>query len=965
VTVKRHEDDAPVAGRAVTLVVGEEVWRDKESTFVPRQTLNGVTDAKGIASFPVKVTTEGSLVLKSTVKDNAGRPVMSIDYVYVEGDRFYGPPDQTFTVTVDKKTYNIGDRAKILIKTNKPGCTALVTIEAEHLMAHYLVELKKAATTVTIPVTRDYAPNVWVSAVAISNKHLLEATEKLSVNLTEHELKVKVVPDKPDYLPGDTANLTVQTTDSDNRPVAADVSIGVVDESIYAIKADTTNIKRAFYPMRENSVRTNYSFEEIYLDGGDKAGGNIPVRTKFLDTAEWTPDVYTNEKGIGHTSVKLPDNLTSWRATAVGVSDATQVGITRVNFRARKPLAVRLELPSFLVQQDTQKITAIITNDTGADKEVTVRLDAQGITVAGELASKVVVPAARPQSITWDVQTPNSGNAQLTVYATTDGFNDAEGRTLNVEAHGRQLVENHSGEVRDSLGVDFTVSDHADKNTGRLMLTLSPSVASSIYQSLDNLIDFPYGCTEQTMSRFLPAALLASTLKKMNLRSDLQAKIPDIVQTGFARLGRMQHSNGAWGWWEYDAEDPFMTAYVLDGLKRAKDAGYSTDKVDIPKALEWTKKHLKDGVIPKYGVRDFLYLCYAAARYGAKAEAKAALTRVTPAGASEYALLALIDDALGDTAARGAAMASMRGQISVEGDIARVKPLEWEYGSESVDLPLMALTTLAPTDSTAPKLVAYLLASRRGDMWYSTRDSSFALVALIQYMNLSKDMGQPLDIDVSLNGAPAKHIHFDPANPFNPDLRMRIPISDLKPGPNHVDFKRTAGSGNFYYSGELRQVELADRLLPLSGSGGLDIKRDYYLLLPQRMESGDLELRPTRRSIDEAKTGDLVRVVLTVTSDRDREFIMVEDPIPSGCRIMEREYLDAGEEWTYWWSQTIVRDDKAAFFMRYVKPGTWRLTYTMRAEQVGLGHAMPPTISNMYDPAQTASSGETLLRVTQ
>ena len=98
-----------------------------------------------------------------------------------------------------------------------------------------------------------------------------------------------MTPDKPDYLPGETALLTVKTTDSAGHPVPADLSVGVVDESIYAINPDTTNIRAAFYPMRQNEVRTNYSFEEIYLDGGDKAGGNIPVRTKFLDTADWQP----------------------------------------------------------------------------------------------------------------------------------------------------------------------------------------------------------------------------------------------------------------------------------------------------------------------------------------------------------------------------------------------------------------------------------------------------------------------------------------------------------------------------------------------------------------------------------------------------------------------------------------------------------------------------------------------------
>src|SRR5205085_10647434 len=118
-----------------------------------------------------------------------------------------------------------------------------------------------------------------------------------------------------------------------------------------------------------------------------------------------------------------------------------------------------------------------------------------------------------------------------------------------------------------------------------------------------------YGCTEQTMSRFLPTVLLTSLLKEQNLRSDLTAKAPDIVASGFARLAKMQHSNGSWDWWEYDDADMFMTAYVLDGLKRAKAAGYDSDKINLSD-LTWVKTQLKTAKVDKYNSRDFLHLCF-------------------------------------------------------------------------------------------------------------------------------------------------------------------------------------------------------------------------------------------------------------------------------------------------------------------------------------------------------------------
>src|SRR5207253_10226307 len=120
----------------------------------------------------------------------------------------------------DKKSYHVGDKCKVMIEMDKPGGSALVTIQAEKVLASYVIELKKQSNVLSIPIPRGYAPNVWVSAVAVKNKRLLEAQSKLAVDVKEHDLKIAVTPDKPDYQPGDTANLTIKTTDADGHPVA-------------------------------------------------------------------------------------------------------------------------------------------------------------------------------------------------------------------------------------------------------------------------------------------------------------------------------------------------------------------------------------------------------------------------------------------------------------------------------------------------------------------------------------------------------------------------------------------------------------------------------------------------------------------------------------------------------------------------------------------------------------------------
>ena len=97
-------------------------------------------------------------------------------------------------------------------------------------------------------------------------------------------------------------------------------------------------------------------------------------------------------------------------------------------------------------------------------------------------------------------------------------------------------------------------------------------IAGSLIGATDYLIGFPYGCTEQTMSRFLPDLLVERVLKLHGM-SDVkrQEELPRMVRAGLNRLYRFQHSeSGGWGWWEHDSDDAWMTAYVLYGLATAK-----------------------------------------------------------------------------------------------------------------------------------------------------------------------------------------------------------------------------------------------------------------------------------------------------------------------------------------------------------------------------------------------------------
>src|SRR5437588_13053757 len=93
---------------------------------------------------------------------------------------------------------------------------------------------------------------------------------------------------------------------------------------------------------------------------------------------------------------------------------------------------------------------------------------------------------------------------------------------------------------------------------------VAPTIAPSLVGSLDKLIGFPYGCVEQTTSRFFPTVVFAHAADQLGLpKPKLAAQVPDIVRESYKRLGDMQHEDGAGGWWENDTSDTYMTDSVL------------------------------------------------------------------------------------------------------------------------------------------------------------------------------------------------------------------------------------------------------------------------------------------------------------------------------------------------------------------------------------------------------------------
>ncbi len=843
-------DKHPVKHQEITVVTGRDVWSDdEESKFQAFGEQTVTTDDSGRAIVKVSTNRAGSMQIIAKSRDRHRNLVSSIEYIWAYGDG--GGIEETthqsdLQILTDKKTYNPGDVAKVLINSRFRGMTALLTVEGSQIYEHRTVRLTGNSTLVQVPVKSDYKPNFYISVCLVKNKNFFTQTARAKVSLRPQSLDIKISPDKAKYLPGEKAVYKITATDSHGKPARAQLSLGVVDEAIYAIAEDTTTpILDYFYARKPNMVTTNFSFPQIYLSDPDKAGSsllktpprNTKIRKRFLDTAYWNPNIETGADGTAVVSFHLPDNLTTWRATVHGITQSSLCGDAKNTVLAQQDFLVQLEAPRFLVQTDKSMITAVVHNYTGEGQKVAVALQSPGLDIDGRTRRDVFIRSGGAERINWDISAPNPGAYDITVRATTSKTGDAMQISLPVYPHGMERTTQTVGTVsgNGSTKVNIEVRNDSIPSTTRLRLRLAPSLASTMLGSLQYLAEYPYGCTEQTASSFLPDVILYSSFKDLGMNDrKLQAELPDMVTKGLFRLYRFQLNDGGWSWCEYGKSDPWMTAYVCYSLVRARSAGFHVNDDILSKGLS---RLTALSELKKLDVSTRAYCLYVLALSGR--DENKDLDRIAGEDnldAKTLALLALAYHQSGHgVKAKSAVDRLLQRAISEQGMIHWAGPEQrWYFNGGDVEataLALEAMLKVEPKDARVSQIVRWLMDQRRGDAWYSTRDTAMVLYAMAEYFKSSKELSPNSDVVVSLNGRAIGRTHFGKASLFEPEIE--ISTSDLHKGRNVLEIAKK-GAGNVYYSTSLTQY-VARKFMPemVNGSGitihgSITIRRTDY-----------------------------------------------------------------------------------------------------------------------------------------
>ncbi|MFQ3549958.1 MAG: MG2 domain-containing protein, partial [Armatimonadota bacterium] len=269
VTIKALDyDNKPIANQKIEIESG---WIDYEGNtrnfnLIDKKIITTNEDGKAIYEFSSSKEAGHEIIAKAL--DKKGRTITSSDYVYVYSGASseYIYTESEIQIVPDKKEYSVGDTAKILISSSNQTADMLFTIEGEKLFEHKILSLDKGSSLIEIPVKEIYGNNFFVSVCYVNEKKFFTRERKINISIKEKQFDIKIETDKKSYKPGESVVCHLKALDSDGNPVKAEMSVGVVDESIFALQEDRTpKMTSIFYAKKWNKVRTSFSFPDIYL----------------------------------------------------------------------------------------------------------------------------------------------------------------------------------------------------------------------------------------------------------------------------------------------------------------------------------------------------------------------------------------------------------------------------------------------------------------------------------------------------------------------------------------------------------------------------------------------------------------------------------------------------------------------------------------------------------------------------
>lgn len=897
----------------------------------------------GMGQYRLDVRADGSDI----------KPVSVSFYVGWSGEGTATTPDMLET-RLDKSAYKPGDTAKVQLSPRFAG-TATVAVVADKVYDVRVINVPKEGASLDVPVKAEWGSGAYV--VTLAHRPLDTAAQRMpgrsmgvawfGVEGEGRDLSLAI--DTPEMIrPRGTLNVPVKFTGlaagEEAFVTVAAVDLGILNLTRYELP----NATGFYFGQRQigAEVRDLYGFlidgmqgtRGAIRSGGDgsaaKLDGAPPTQEPL---ARYSGVVKVGADGLANVSFDVPAFNGTARVMAVGWSKSG-VGQAQKDVIIRDPVVVAGTLPRFLNIGDTSRFFIEVNNIEGAAGPYTLDLDVKGpLIVAADATRRMVqLQPGQKTSLTIPVKAGGLGTATLDLRMTGPNIDVTQSFNLTTlpgtpEVFHRSVRTLQPGQSV-TLGNDL-LSEFVPQ-TGMLSVAVAPYGGIDVPALLAALDRYPYGCTEQTVSRAMPLLYVNKLARTEALALD--ANVDDRIREAIERVMTRQDSNGAFGLWQAGGtDDMWLDAFVADFLTRAREKNFAVPQKAFDITLDRLRNYVANATEVRNGGEDLAYAIYVLARNGRPvmndlkylADTKLVDFKTGLGRAQLAAALAMLGD-------RGRATTLFNGAAEFTSRAGMETVSRADYGSKLRDgAGIMALAAESGAGREAVQKAALTVSAARGQTRYtSTQENAWmvlaaqALAADAQAMQLTVN-GQAHQgalyrswLSRSLDGAPVTI-----ANPGQAPLQLVV-----------------STSGNPLGS----EPALAS---------GYELERQLYSLKGEKLDGTSF------------KQNDRLVVVLKVT-EPEAKFarLLLVDLLPAGFEIDNPALVESGALQGFEWLKkdvepvnTEYRDDRfvAAFERSGSEKAQFSVAYVVRVVAPGEYVQPPAVIEDMYRPERFGRTG--------
>ncbi|MHB9072301.1 MAG: alpha-2-macroglobulin family protein [Desulfobaccales bacterium] len=969
---------------------GQDVWTKTVGS--------DLTLDKGTAAFHFSFAWGGSYLVSFTYTDETGKCFTSATAYEVAGESYAyehrEEPYQPLALAADKPAYKPGEKAVLTARPQRPVSRYLLTLEQDGVLKYQVTTPKPGEDRLEVPIGAEYAPNVFVSVLGLTPRgefpvytghYDIEApnfywgTLNLPVRQEVEALKIQISPGVQELKAEPGANVTLDFTvlDSKGNGVQAEMAVAVVDEAVLALTGFKTPTLESLAKFdRPLGVFTGelrsflvhqtpfYLSKNEPLTGGGGMNEEMmsKLRRRFEAVAYFNPRVLTDAQGKTQVSFTLPDNLTTYRIYTVVLDKGSRYGSAERPLLATKEFYLEPGLPNFFTKGDTFKFQVAAFNNSTAQGPVQFSAVGDGGLFLSAAEPEPVAQLNPKDSLKLNV----SGKAASPGPAAAHFEGGFQGKSDAVELK----LRINSGHVRDTevwfgslagtseikVALPSYLTGKVDPEEVQAVLTVAGSPFLRMTEAIHYLLQYPYGCVEQTSSGVMALAALRGAIEKGLVSGVSLAETDKYLDRGLGRILGMQTDSGGFAYWpgQRDAH-VWGSIYATTALSLAKAGGLDVPDDSLNSALDYLKKQVEE---PKRALAIKAFACYVLALNGALDPDTYKTVHAHYAKLHrESKLLLLLAATLADLRPAKELQTALQPLVGSKVPVAPAeKDDEFRAQFRTPALALLAGATIMPQDpATKEEALLLLMGLDHQGIWTSTSDTGWALLALGEYFKGVTFGTEPVEISVSQPGAPqTERFKLDPKG-FR---TVGLDAGALLKNPV-VKIEGQAGKTWLY------KLEVTGPRLDIAKTGashGFKVRREI-----KNTDGGDV-----------IKVGDLVKVTVFLdVAGKEQRYVMLDDPLPAGLMAINSAFTteeqvpqgdeDNGDDFDYVTREGTIRfrpnyfeikNDRVLAYRDAVYSGSYRFEYYCRAICEGTFVAPATRAAAMYSPGVNGYSAQ-------